>query len=78
MAIALRSSSLLKALISVDNAPVNAVLNHDFANYIRGMLEVEKAKVSKQAEADEILKSYEEVCSLEGYISCARSVGFSG
>lgn len=62
MVVALRSSSLLKALISVDNAPVSAVLETDFAKYVQGMQEVEKAKVSKQVEADEILKSYEEVC----------------
>ena len=62
MVVALRSSSMLKALISVDNAPISAALSNDFTQYVQGMQEVENARVSQQAEADEILKSYEEVC----------------
>lgn len=64
MTMALRSRVQLKALVSVDNAPVEAVLNSDFEKYFRGLQEVEKAKVSNQIEADEILRSYEEVCCL--------------
>lgn len=62
MTMALRSFSRLSALISVDNAPVDAVLQSDFSKYVQGLQEVERAKVSKQIEADEILRSYEEVC----------------
>ena len=62
MTMALRSRVQLKALVSVDNAPVEAALKSDFSKYVRGLEEVERAKVSNQVEADEILKSYEEVC----------------
>ena len=62
MTMALRSRVRLKALVSVDNAPVEAALKSDFSKYVRGLEEVERANVSNQGEADEILKSYEEVC----------------
>lgn len=62
MTMALRSPNRLKALVPVDNAPVDAVLKSDFSKYVQGLQEVERAKVSKQIDADEILKSYEEVC----------------
>lgn len=59
---ALRSPSRFKALVPVDNAPVDVLLKNDFSKYVQGLQEVERAKVSKQIEADEILKLYEEVC----------------
>lgn len=61
MALALRSSNLLKALVSIDNAPVRGTLKSNFANYIEGMQQVEKARVMRQSEAEEILKSFETV-----------------
>lgn len=61
MTVALRSPKLVSALIPVDNAPVNAALKSDFPKYVRGMQHVESAKVSKQSDADKILKDYEEV-----------------
>ena len=61
MTVALRSPGLPGALISVDNAPINAALESGFAGYVRGLQEIESAKVSKQVEADEILKPYEDV-----------------
>lgn len=63
MTVALRSPELVSALIPVDNAPVNAALKSDFPKYVRGMQHVESAKVSKQSDADKILKDYEEVRS---------------
>lgn len=61
MTVALRSPHLVGALIPVDNAPVDANLKSDFHKYIRGMREIEEAQVKRQAEADDILKKYEEV-----------------
>lgn len=61
MTLALRSPDLVSAIVSVDNAPINAPLSNDFAKYIRGMKEIEGANVTKQREADEILQPYEPV-----------------
>ncbi|KAL8723424.1 MAG: hypothetical protein Q9225_000255 [Loekoesia sp. 1 TL-2023] len=61
MTVALRSPNLLGALIPVDNAPVDAALKSDFRKYLEGMREVEEAAVKKAAEADQILKKYEDV-----------------
>lgn len=61
MTVALQSCHLLRALVAVDNAPVDATLKSDFAKYMQGMRKIEDARVTKQAEADEILKNYEEV-----------------
>ncbi|KAF2423312.1 alpha/beta-hydrolase [Tothia fuscella] len=58
MCVALRSPSKVANLIPVDNAPVDAALKSDFNIYVKGMMEVERAKVKKQSEADEILKPY--------------------
>ncbi|KAJ8151756.1 hypothetical protein LV165_004964 [Aspergillus fumigatus] len=60
MTVALQSSDLVSALIPVDNAPVNAPLKSDFGKYVRGMQEVEAQGVTKQSDADKILKEYEE------------------
>jgi len=63
MTLALRSPKLLGALIPVDNAPVDANLKSDFHKYVQAMRDIEEKEVKKQAEADAILKSYEEVSS---------------
>jgi len=59
MTVALRNKTRISALISVDNAPVDAALKSDFAAYVRGMQAVTAANVSKQSEADAILADYE-------------------
>lgn len=61
MTLALRSPRLIGALVSIDNAPVDANLKTAFHNYVRGMQIIEERKVNTQAEADNILKDYEEV-----------------
>ncbi|KAM0276358.1 hypothetical protein ACHAQH_006851 [Verticillium albo-atrum] len=61
MALALQSPGLVRNIISVDNAPVDAVLESGFGRYIEGMKRIEKAGVMRQAEAEEILKDYEPV-----------------
>lgn len=63
MAVALRARAKISNLIPVDNAPVDAALKSDFAKYIQAMRRIEDARVKRQAEADEILKDYEEVCN---------------
>ncbi|KAL2753942.1 hypothetical protein ACRALDRAFT_1062925 [Sodiomyces alcalophilus JCM 7366] len=59
MTLALKSPDLVRDIISVDNAPVDAILSNDFAKYVRGMKQIDKASVTRQAEADAILKDYE-------------------
>lgn len=61
MTLALQSPQLLGALIAVDNAPVDATLQSGFAKYVQGMREIEDARVTRQVEADRILKVLEEV-----------------
>lgn len=61
MTLALRSPHLVKALVPVDNAPAQAVLNSDFSKYIVALRHITKARVSRQVEADAILKIYEKV-----------------
>jgi len=61
MVVALRSPSLVANLIPIDNSPVDAALKSDFGQYVSAMHKIEQAKVTKQSEADEILKQYEEV-----------------
>ncbi len=63
MTVALRSPASIGALVSVDNAPVDATLKSNFHKYTQGMRDIEAAKVARQAQADEILKTYEEVSS---------------
>ncbi|GAB7343668.1 hypothetical protein MBLNU457_1657t2 [Dothideomycetes sp. NU457] len=59
MTVGLRNRVPISALVSVDNAPVDAALKSDFAAYVRGMNAITAAKVTKQSEADAILAEYE-------------------
>ncbi|TDZ27495.1 Abhydrolase domain-containing protein [Colletotrichum trifolii] len=59
MTLALTSPELVQNIVAVDNAPVDAVLESAFGKYIQGMKKIEAANVTKQAEADEILKGFE-------------------
>lgn len=61
MTLSLRSPGAVGALISVDNAPVDATLSSDFANYLEGMRYIENANFRRQADADDVLKKYAEV-----------------
>ncbi|KAF2086893.1 mitochondrial hydrolase [Saccharata proteae CBS 121410] len=58
MVVALRSPSLVSCVIPVDNAPVDAALKSDFAQYVQGMRKIEDANVKKQSEADAILQPF--------------------
>ncbi|KJZ71026.1 hypothetical protein HIM_09580 [Hirsutella minnesotensis 3608] len=59
MMLALSRPEMVANLVSVDNAPVSATLNRDFAKYIKGMEKVQAANVTRQAEADEIMREFE-------------------
>lgn len=60
MTLALRMPQLIESLVSVDNAPLDAALLSDFAKYIHAMRKIEESEVTRQAEADKILRDYEE------------------
>lgn len=62
MTLALRSPRLVRDVVAVDNAPVDAVLGSDFAKYVRAMKKIEDADVSSLKEADAIMAEVEEVC----------------
>ena len=62
MTLGLREPKLPGGLISVDNAPVIAPLESDFLKYIQGMREIERLKVTKRDEADQVMQLYERVC----------------
>ena len=64
MTLALRNNALVKSLVSVDNAPVDASLKSDFPRYIEGLRKIEDSSVSKQADADRILERFEEASDL--------------
>ncbi|OJJ43256.1 hypothetical protein ASPZODRAFT_154719 [Penicilliopsis zonata CBS 506.65] len=68
MTVALRSPSLVSALIPVDNAPVSAPLKGDFGAYIRGMEHIEAERVMSQSSADKILQDYEESLPIRQFI----------
>ncbi|KAI4154009.1 MAG: hypothetical protein LQ340_001950 [Diploschistes diacapsis] len=68
MTVALRTPKLVRALIPVDNAPADAVLKSDFARYVQGMKRIVEAGVTKQAEADDILKPYENQLAIRQFI----------
>lgn len=68
MALALRSPELIANFAAVDNAPVDAILSHDFANYVRGMKKIQAAGITRQAEADKILQDFEESLSIRQFL----------
>lgn len=68
MVVALRSPQLVSALIPVDNAPIDAALKSDFGSYVRGMREIEDAKLTKQSEADAIMQKYEDALPIRQFL----------
>lgn len=59
MTLALTSPELVNNFISVDNAPIDAILSNDFGGYVRAMKKIEAAQVSRQSDADKILQEVE-------------------
>ncbi|KAK1770572.1 hypothetical protein QBC33DRAFT_576229 [Phialemonium atrogriseum] len=68
MALALRSPDTVNDLVAVDNAPIDATLGSDFGRYIQGMRKIDDAEVTRQAEADEILRPYEESVAIRQFL----------
>lgn len=68
MAVALRRPELVRDLIPVDNAPVDAALKSDFAKYVQGMKKVEAAQPKKQSEADAIIKPFVEEMGVRQFL----------
>lgn len=63
MAVSLRRPDLVRDIIAVDNAPVEAMLSSSFGRYMQAMRRIEDSNVQKQSEADAILKDIEPVCT---------------
>lgn len=68
MTLALRNPTLIKLLIAVDNAPVDATLSSDFARYVRIMKEIESAQILKQSEADALLATEEQDIGIRQFL----------
>ncbi|KXH57814.1 hypothetical protein CSAL01_02229, partial [Colletotrichum salicis] len=68
MTLALKSPELVQDIVAVDNAPVDAVLESSFSKYIQGLRRIEAANITKQAEADEILKEYEDSLPIRQFL----------
>lgn len=68
MTLALRSPDAVGALISVDNAPVDASLTSDFVKYLQGMRDIDNGHVRKQADADDMLKKYVEASPIRQFL----------
>ncbi|SZF05545.1 unnamed protein product [Blumeria hordei] len=60
MTLALLKPESFRDIISVDNAPIQSSLPHDFKRYIEGMQQVELMKATKNSEAEKILQHYVE------------------
>lgn len=59
LTLALAAPNLIKDVVAVDNAPVDAILSTDFAKYVRAMQKVEAANVTSNRAADNILAEVE-------------------
>ncbi|KAI1468502.1 mitochondrial hydrolase [Daldinia caldariorum] len=60
MTLSLKEPGLIKDIVSVDNAPVDAVLGTSFGRYIEAMRRIEEAGVVRKSDADKMLEQYEE------------------
>ncbi|POR33427.1 Abhydrolase domain-containing protein IMO32 [Tolypocladium paradoxum] len=68
MTLALRSPEMVANLVAVDNAPLDVALNKDFAQYIRGMHKIQNSNVTRQAEADQILRDFEQSLPIRQFL----------
>ncbi|KAH8821714.1 prolyl oligopeptidase-like protein [Xylogone sp. PMI_703] len=68
MTLALKSPDMVRDIVSVDNAPIDAALLGTFANYIQGMRKIEEKGVTKQGEADRILEEYEKSLPIRQFL----------
>jgi len=68
MTLALGSPDLVQDVIAVDNAPVDAAIGSDFARYIRGMKRIDEANVTRQSEANDILRDFEDSATIRQFL----------
>jgi pimeloyl-ACP methyl ester carboxylesterase len=68
MAVALSSPNFVSDIVAVDNAPVDATLSRDFAEYVRAMKKIEDAQTIRQADADKILQEVEESLPIRQFL----------
>lgn len=68
MVLALKSPNMVRDIIPVDNAPIDAALLSSFGKYVRGMKEVDRARVARQAEADKVLQQYEKSLTIRHFL----------
>ena len=66
---ALRYPELYSSVIPVDNAPVDAALSSNFSKYVHGMRMIMDAQVTRTVEADDILKTFEQVKTFIYFVS---------
>ncbi|EPE09681.1 abhydrolase domain-containing protein [Ophiostoma piceae UAMH 11346] len=59
MTLALSEPDLVADIVAVDNAPVDAAIGSDFAKYVRGMKQIDRTHITRQAEADKLLQPFE-------------------
>jgi pimeloyl-ACP methyl ester carboxylesterase len=59
MVLALRYPDLVKLLIPIDNAPIDATLTSEFPRYVRAMRDIDLRGFQKQSEADALLQETE-------------------
>lgn len=60
MTLALSSPELVRDIVSVDNAPIDAQIGRKFGEYVQAMKKIEDAGTTKQSEADKILQEFED------------------
>lgn len=68
MALSLTRPEMVSALIAVDNAPIDSVLNSSFGKYIEGMKEIERKKVNSTKEAYRIMAKYEHSVRIQQFL----------
>ncbi|KAK3053791.1 hypothetical protein LTR09_005071 [Extremus antarcticus] len=68
MTLALRKRVSVANIIPVDNAPVDAALGSSFAKYVQGMRKISETTISRQSQADEILKDYEDDLTIRQFL----------
>ena len=68
MVMALKTPDLVRDIVAVDNAPIDAALLSNFGKYVRGMKEIDRAHVNRQSEADKILQQYEKSLTIRHFL----------
>ncbi|CAK7222426.1 hypothetical protein SBRCBS47491_004862 [Sporothrix bragantina] len=68
MVMALKTPNLVRDIVAVDNAPIDAALLSNFGKYVRGMKEIDRAHVNRQNDADKILQPYEKSLTIRHFL----------